>query len=145
MARLFLALMLLPLTAFAADDVRIAYLEQEVRNLQRQVQALTRQLDEVRTRPSRLPRETSRPAAKPGLASDDGLPQWVDASAWRNLRAGMSELEVISALGAPNTMREEDGARVLLYAMEIGSSGFLGGSIRLRDRKVVEIAQPALQ
>jgi hypothetical protein len=145
MAKLFLALMLLPLTAIAADDVRITYLEQEVRNLQRQVQALTRQLDDVRTRPARLPRDASRQAASPTLAPDDDLPQWVDASAWRSLRAGMSELDVISALGAPNTMREEDGTRVLLYAMEIGSSGFLGGSVRLRDRKVVEITQPSLQ
>ena len=26
-------------------------------------------------------------------------------------------------------MRDEQGARVLLYALEIGSSGFLGGSV----------------
>jgi hypothetical protein len=42
-------------------------------------------------------------------------------------------------------MREEEGARVLLYAMEVGASGFLGGSVTLRERAVVEVRQPVLQ
>ena len=56
----------------------------------------------------------------------------------------MSELEVIDLLGAPTSMRAEGDARVLLYAMEIGSSGFLRGSVTLRDRAVVEVQQPTL-
>jgi hypothetical protein len=144
MTRLFLVLMLMPLAA-AADDVRILYLEQEVRNLQRQVQTLSRQLDEVRTRPARPARETLRPAAKSAETLEESLPRWVDAASWRSLRAGMSELEVLSVLGAPTSMRDEGGARVLLYALEIGQSGFLGGNVKLRERKVTEIAQPTLQ
>ena len=38
-------------------------------------------------------------------------------------------------------MRQEGDARVLLYAMEIGSSGFLGGSVELRDRAVSDSQQ----
>jgi len=57
----------------------------------------------------------------------------------------MSELEVIELLGAPTSMREEGDARVLLYAMEIGDSGFLGGSVTLRERVVTEVRQPVLQ
>jgi hypothetical protein len=57
----------------------------------------------------------------------------------------MSELDVIGSLGPPNTIREEEGARVLLYAMEIGSARFLGGSIKLRQRAVVEVLAPTLQ
>jgi len=34
---------------------------------------------------------------------------------------------------------------VLLYALEIGSSGFLGGSVTLRDRTVAEVRPPTLQ
>ena len=75
MSRLLLALMLLPLTASAADDVKISYLEQEVRNLQRQVQALTRQLDEIRNRPAGRPpascaagRQTGRGARRRSAA-----------------------------------------------------------------------------
>jgi hypothetical protein len=147
MARVFLALLLLtPLGASAAEDARFSYLEQEIRNLQRQVQVLTRQLDEIRNRPGRS--EIARPGAvlpKGGTAPADDLPRWVDASLWRNLRPGMNELEVIGALGPPTSMREDGGDRVLFYAMEIGASGFLGGSVKLHERTVVEVAQPALQ
>jgi hypothetical protein len=146
MARLLLALMLLPFPALAADDVRTTFLEQEIRNLQRQVQVLTRQMDELRTRPVRPEARSSRPETpERGATTSDDLPRWVDATLWRNLRPGMSELAVISSLGPPNSMREEDGVRVLLYAMEIGASGFLGGSVKLRERAVVEVAAPTLQ
>ena len=56
-----------------------------------------------------------------------------------------SELEVVELLGPPTSMREEDGARMLLYALEIGTTGFLGGSVRLRDRAVIEVRAPTLQ
>jgi hypothetical protein len=144
MARLFLAmLMFLPLIASAADETRVSFLEQEVRNLQRQVQMLSRQMDELRTRPDRPEPLTARPGSASGAATVS-LPRWVDGPLWRRLRTGTSELDVISSLGPPTTMREENGARVLLYAMEVGQ-GFLGGSIVLRDHAVVEIRQPTLQ
>ena len=144
MARLLLALLILPLTASAADEGRFSFLEQEVRNLQRQVQTLTREMNELRTRPERLDVKANATGAAPAAVSED-LPRWVDASRWRRLRAGMSEIEVIGSLGAPTSMREEGGARVLLYAMEIGGSGFLGGSVTLRERAVIEVNAPTLQ
>jgi hypothetical protein len=57
----------------------------------------------------------------------------------------MSEIEVIGMLGPPTSMRTQGNERVLLYAMEIGSSGFLGGSVTLRDRAVSEVRPPILQ
>ncbi len=57
----------------------------------------------------------------------------------------MSELEVVTLLGAPTSMRAEAGQRTLMYALEIGSSGFLSGSITLRDGHVADIRKPALQ
>jgi hypothetical protein len=57
----------------------------------------------------------------------------------------MSELEVLSTLGPPTTMRDEDGAKVLRYALEISSGGFLSGSVTLRDHVVAEVRKPALQ
>jgi hypothetical protein len=137
------ALLLLPMLASAADEGRFSFLEQEVRNLQRQVQVLTRQLDELRSRPDRLA-STAAPGADPET-SGTGLPQWVDAQRWQRVRRGMSELEVISSLGRPNSVREEGDARVLFYAMEIGSSRFLAGSVKLRQRAVVEVLVPTLQ
>jgi len=132
-----------PLAASAADEGRISFLEQEVRNLQRQVQILTRQVDEMRTRPDRLAPAATVPDESTAR-SETELPRWVDAKRWRQIRPGMSELDVIGSLGPPNTIREEEGTRVLLYAMEIGGSSFLGGSIKLRQRAVVEVLTPTL-
>ncbi len=130
----------MPLLA-AADDARVSFLEQEVRNLQRQVQALSRDLDEIRTRPPRLG-PGAKPVAKSAPVASD---RWVDAAKWNALRPGMTELELIGSLGPPTSMREENGTRTLLYALEIGESGFLGGSVTLRDRVVVEVRKPMLQ
>jgi len=135
------ALLFLPLLAQATDEGRISFLEQEVRNLQRQVQALSRQVDELRTRPDRPDARGDVNPAAPAVASTD----WVDAAKWKRVRTGMSEIEVIGTLGPPTSMREEDGDRVLLYAMEIGPSGFLGGSVKFRDHKVVQVLQPTLR
>ncbi|HTU66145.1 MAG TPA: hypothetical protein VMF52_09355 [Steroidobacteraceae bacterium] len=139
----WLLLLLIPAGALAADDGRVSFLEQEVRNLQRQVQSLSRQVDELRTRPER-PRGVA-PAAPAKAASLADPDRWVNAARWQKLKPGMSELEVVESLGPPTSMREEGGARVLLYALEIGSSGFLGGSVTIRDRLVVSVRAPTLQ
>jgi len=131
----------LPLLAHAADDGRVSFLEQEVRNLQRQVQALSRQVDQLATRPERIAPRTPSASTVAQPSSDT----WISAAKWQKVRAGMSELEVVELLGAPTSMREEGTARVLLYAKEIGTSGFLGGSVTLRDRAVVEVRKPELQ
>jgi hypothetical protein len=131
----------LPIVASAADDPRVSFLEQEVRNLQRQVQALTRQVDALSTRPARPAARANATRPAPITASDT----WLDSAKWRRLRAGMSELEVIESLGPPSSMREENGTRVLLYAMEIGAAGFLSGSVLLRDRIVTEVRVPELR
>lgn len=128
-------------TAFAADDPRVSFLEQEVRNLHRQVDQLSRQVEQLLYRPDRPRTAGGMPARSAPVVST----QWIDAKKWKEIRQGMSELDVIGALGPPTSMREENGARVLLYALEIGTSGFLGGSVVLRDRTVAEVRQPTLQ
>lgn len=148
--RLMLAVLLLgaPIAAIAADDLKIQQLEQDVRDLQRQVQAQSQQIEELRrllNRPPDQPRPA--PVANPGvpqLASGKGG-AWVDASKWQQVKPGMSELEVLGLLGPPVSMRDEDGERVMLYAMEIGSSGFLSGSVTLRDRVVLRLQRPELR
>jgi hypothetical protein len=147
MRTLLIALLaLLGQSALAADDAtyRLMKLEQEVRNLDRQVQTLTRQLDELKQqtaragdRSSTAPRSSTTPAASSG--------DWLQAARWDRVRPGMGELEVIGILGPPTSMRQEGETRVLLYAMEIGSTGFLGGSVELRDRKVSEVQRPVLR
>jgi hypothetical protein len=142
MTRVWIAFLLLPLLAQAADESRVSLLEQDVRELKRQVVALSRQVDELRSRPAR---PEARATTGPGRGPASDPERWVDAAKWSALRPGMSELEVVTLLGPPTSMRDEDGARVLLYALEIGSSGYFGGGVVMRDRKVAEVRRPTLQ
>ena len=133
--------------ALAQDDVtyRLMKVEQDVRNLERQVQTLSRQLDEQRQQLSRTG-DRSLPAGRtPNASAAGSSTAWLEAGRWDRVKNGMSELEVINLLGPPTAMREENGARVLLYALEIGSSQFLGGSVEFRDRAVTAVNKPVLK
>lgn len=137
-------LLCLPLAA-AGADLKVTQLEQDVRDLQRIVRMQSQQIEELRRQripagqPGALP-----PPAGPAATAAPAV-QWLDASRWRKLQPGMSELDVLDSLGPPTSMRTDDGERVLLYAMEIGSSGFLGGSVTMRDRVVTAVRLPMLQ
>lgn len=133
--------------AVAADDVtyRLMKLEQDVRNLERQVQTLNRQLDELKQQQSRAGDRGPSAARSSSAPAGASSTAWLEATRWDRVRKGMSELEVIDVLGPPSSMREENGARVLLYAMEIGSSGFLGGSVEFRDGAVTAVNKPVLK
>lgn len=135
-----LALLTAPLAA--AADLKVIQLEQDVRSLERQVQVLSRQLDELRLTTTRAGERPTRSTPRQPVASSDA---WLSVANWDRLRNGMNELEVISALGPPTSMRTENDRRVLLYAMEIGASGFLSGSVSLEDRLVVEVQKPILK
>lgn len=140
-ALLLTLLSALPMSALAVDEVRVNQLEREIRDLQRQVLTLSRQVEELqRVRPERPADRAVAAASRPVDST-----AWVDAAKWRRVRVGMSELEVIEALGPPTSMREDQGARVLLYAMELGASGFLSGSVTVRDRRVADVQAPALR
>jgi hypothetical protein len=137
---LLVALCLLSASA-GADDFKIIKLEQDVRNLERQVQTLTREIAELRTRLARSGEH--RPLARAG----DRPPSfdWLSAANWERLRPGMTELEVIGVLGPPASMRNEGDMRVLLYAMEIGADGFLSGSVSLKAQQLTAIEKPTLK
>lgn len=142
-ALLFAGLLSASFAAIAADDYKVTQLEQDVRDLQRQVRALTQQIEAQRQQP--VPTgSTGMPKPAP-TTPESSVPAWVDAAKWQRLAPGMGELDVVGALGPPTSMRNEGNQRVLLYALEIGSSGFLGGSVTLRDRVVVAIQKPVLR
>lgn len=130
--------------ASAADDYKVIKLEQDVRRLEQQVRDLSREIADLRRQSGApalsAPREQEKTAPS-------GSPPWLQAKNWQRLRVGMSELEVIDALGAPTSTRPAaDGAgRTLFYALEIDTGSFLGGSVELRDRRVVEINTPVLK
>ena len=141
-----IAVSLLGPSVHAQDDAnyRVMKLEQDVRNLERQVQTLTRQLDELKQQSLRAG-DRSALSTRSSTAPATSSTAWVEAARWDRVRAGMSELEVINILGPPTSMRQEGEARVLLYAMEIGSSNFLGGSVEFRDKAVSAINKPTLK
>lgn len=126
----------------SADDYnRIIRLEQDVRELERQVSTLQREISTLR-------RDTGTRRLEPGRIESTHATSpdaWVDAGKWRRIKIGAREMEVIELLGPPTSMRVQDGSRILLYAMEIGSSGFLSGSVTLKDREVIAIELPTLK
>jgi seryl-tRNA synthetase len=141
-----LLVVLVSFSAVAAEDdtYRLMKVEQDVRNLERQVQTLTRELDDLRQQQSRAGSQlpSARSSSAPAGASSTA---WLEATRWERIRTGMSELEVIGVLGPPTSMRQDGDTRVLLYAMEIGSTGFLGGSVEFRDRAVTAVNKPVLK
>ena len=140
---LFIALCLLT-TGAVADDFKVIKLEQDMRNLERQVQGLTREVADLRSRLARSGEQ--RPLSRASGHTQPASFDWLSAANWDRVRPGMSELEVISILGPPTSMRpaEEDG-RVLLYALEIGSNGFLSGSVTFEDQQVAAVERPTLK
>lgn len=130
--------------ATAADDYKVIKLEQDVRRLEQQVRDLSREIADLR-RQTGAPR-VSVPRIEEQVASPSSSP-WLQAKNWQRLRVGMSELEVLDALGPPTSTRiASDGTgRILLYALEIDTGSFLGGSVEVRDRRVIEINVPVLK
>lgn len=150
MRNLLIALIAVPLlgqSAFAQDDAtyRVMKLEQDVRNLERQVQTLTRQIDELKQQSARAGDHSALGTRSSTATAEASSTAWLEAARWNRVRTGMSELEVIDILGPPTSMRKDGDARVLLYAMEIGSSGFLGGSVEVRNQAVSAVYKPVLK
>jgi hypothetical protein len=139
-----LALSLIAASGIADDASRIIQLEQDVHKLERRTQDLSREIEELRRQLERSGIPSAGRAGAPGPAASPST-AWLNAATWQRVRPGMSELEVISLLGPPTSMRADDGARMLLYATEIGSSGFLAGSVTLKDRQVTDISPPVLK
>lgn len=138
-----MVLLLAPVAAAAADALKISQIEQDIRLLQQQLREQARQIDllQARLATAAAQPEAASPARPPAAPSQ----AWLDAAKWARVQAGMSELEVLTLLGPPTSMRADDEGRVLLYAMEIGASGFLAGSVMLRDRSVVQVENPQLR
>ena len=137
-----LALMCCGANVAAQDDFKLIKVEQDVRNLERQVYELNREVDDLKRRLAQSRTASSKSGSAAAAASST---QWVDASIWDRVRNGMDELQVIDLLGPPTSMRGEGDTRTLLYALEIGASGFLSGSVSFKDKKVTQVERPVLK
>jgi hypothetical protein len=129
----------------AADDFKVIKLEQDVINLQRRVEELSREVDQLQQRAPVA--DASPTAAATSTPPPDDAPRWLSAANWNRVHPGMSELEVIEILGPPASVRggAAGSSRTLMYAMELGSSAFLAGSVTLEARKVVDVEAPSLR
>lgn len=161
------ALALAPAPGLALDDFEVTRLQQDFQQLQQKtlqlelrIESLERQLAEARAgapalggRPAPAAGTTGSAAGAANAAATTGAsrsapqPPWLNLLVWDRVLPGMQESEVLQLLGVPNSLRKsEDGRSLLmLYALELGSGGFLGGSVRLSDRRVVEVLKPTLK
>lgn len=145
MQHVYLTLLLLAAAQFAvADDFKVIKLEQDVRSLEQQVRELSRQVAELQRRSGRPgDQSTSMDRQAPVVT---GTSLWLDARNWDRIRIGMSELQVIEILGPPTSLRGDDAtSRTLLYALEIGTANFLGGQVKLEERRVTQVEKPTLK
>ena len=141
---LFVGALLLSSVATAAEDYRVLKLEQDVRNLERHVQTLERQVDDLQQR-LRSADPSYEPRSAP-TSESDGPKKWLSAAAWERVKQGMSELQVIEILGTPTALRPDaEGRRALLYTLEVGTTGFLTGSVSFEAGKVVGVQRPGLR
>jgi hypothetical protein len=121
-------------------------LEQDMRNLERQVQMLQRQLSELQQQSGSSAALTSTPRPDRESPASESNEKWLNTAAWDRVRAGMSELQVVEILGKPTAVRPDaHGRRALLYTLEIGTTGFLTGSIAFDAGKVVDVQTPRLK
>lgn len=146
MQHVYLTLLLLAASQFAvADDFKVIKLEQDVRSLEQQVRELSRQVAELQRGSGRFgDQSTSMDRRAPAVT---GTSLWLDAKNWDRVRIGMSELQVIEILGPPTSLRggADASSRTLLYALEIGTANFLGGQVKLEERRVTQVEKPTLK
>lgn len=141
----FLTILLATSTASAApiDEFRISDIERKIRDLETATREQARLIAQL---------QSQTPGAKTNAPAASAIPphdeqRWLMAGSWARLKPGMSELQVIELLGVPTQVRSSDNGqtRSLLYAMEIGRSGFLSGKVELQSSKLTLIELPHLK
>jgi len=129
-----------------ADDVRVNQIMLEVQDLQRTVRGQSRRIDELERA---LAQARLNASGNPALRSPPLKPpgeEWLQSRNWERVRPGMPAQDAIAVLGAPASLREsDDGKKTLLYAMQLGASGYLAGSIVVENDRVVEVTRPVLK
>lgn len=132
--------------AVTAEDVRVEQLRQDVRELSRLVREQARQIERLEREIGRLKAAPApgRPRSVPDAATTTGI--WLSSERWKKLRVDMSESEVVALLGPPTAVRSEAPAsKTLLYTLELEGTGFLSGSVTLKNTRVREISEPQLR
>lgn len=128
----------------AQEDIRVRQLEGEVQRLQRELATQARRIDQLE-RDTRLGASTRVPAGTSRQA--ESSPAWLVVASWDRIRTGMKELEVISILGRPTSVRQgsEGASSTFFYALELGPNAVLAGNVRFGKEGVAEVRKPELR
>jgi hypothetical protein len=78
-----------------------------------------------------------RPPLSPSLVFG-----WKTASAWKRVKEGMSESQVVAILGIPTRVERGSTYDTLFYQGEVLGSGSIAGLVRLLDGQVYRISPP---
>lgn len=127
------------------DEFRLSDIEQKIRDLETTTRDQARLIAQLQSQLAGN-RSATRPTTTEPLPNRSEQ-RWLSAGNWAQLKPGMSELQVIELLGIPTQIRVSDDGqtRSLLYAMEIGRSGFLSGKVDLQNRQTSNIELPHLK
>jgi len=139
---------LTPLHAAPIDEFRLSDIEQTLHALESTVKEQARQIAELQRQLGHTPLPATATATttttSTPISSDS---RWMSSENWLQIKLGMKELQVIDLLGPPTQLRTSDDqtARILMYAIEIGRSGFLSGRVILNKGTVSLIEIPSLK
>lgn len=130
-----------------ADEWRIRQLMQDINELERAVREQARRIDQLeralafRGGPGSPPTPDGAPAVLPA----NNL--WLSPARWDRVEPGMTEQQVIDALGYPTSVRTEaDGStKTLFYTVQVGPSGFLSGRVVIAGERVRDVERPTLK
>jgi outer membrane murein-binding lipoprotein Lpp len=139
------AAVLLTGPAQAADDPGVSQLRNDIRTLEREVRELSRRVDQLQQGNSAS--ATGAPVTRRSTAPDPDPSAWIAPEKWDRVRSGMTAQQVILVLGTPVSMRSDGNptTQTLFYTLPIGDGGFLTGTVRLKDDKVLEVRKPVLK
>lgn len=128
----------------------------DVRELQRMIEdqnktiasleSVLRQQEQLTRMTPQQERSSEGAVGEPHVSSSPpsargGLP-WHRAEAWRRLKDGMSERQVLSILGNPTSTKDLHPFRTLFYRGEVTGSGFVSGNVQLQEDRVWQVNVP---
>lgn len=129
------------------DEFRLSGIEQNIRDLQTAVREQARTIADLQQQLLGGSRKSGvSPAISTGVSQLPTEQRWLSLANWQKIKPGMNELQVIEILGTPTQVRLDAAqTRSLLYAMEIGRSGFLTGRVVMTAGQSTAVEIPTLK
>jgi hypothetical protein len=123
-----------------ARDPRVDKLTVQTEELKRTVADQDKRIAELEKTVKMLQAAAAPPAPAPIPSS---APAWKAPSSWNQIKAGMSEAQVVGILGPPTNVQSVTDSRTLFYQPGPTSTSTLNGSVTLQDDRVTATSPPA--